>query len=156
VLAALQGKADILEQLAVADRHAERFCLDDGSPTARRLQELEAEALALAREQVDLAGRLRALPLEPLDLTHLHLRLTGHLLGGRTEAGDEPLEALDVRTDPAGRLGRSAQARGLLAPPVVPRPGEVGRAAGVEFEHGVRHRLEEPAVVRHDDDPGVE
>ena len=35
-------------------------------------------------------------------------------------------------------------------------PGEVRRASGVELEHGGRRRLEEPAVVRDEDDAGVE
>ena len=49
----------------------------------------------------------------------------------------------------------AARAR-LLAPPVVPRPGEVQRPAGLELEHRRRHRLEEPAVVRDEDHGGVE
>jgi hypothetical protein len=38
----------------------------------------------------------------------------------------------------------------------VPGPREVGRAAGFEFEHRGRRRLEEPPVVRDEDDRRVE
>ena len=44
----------------------------------------------------------------------------------------------------------------VLAAPLVPRPGEVVRAAGLELEHGGRDRLEEPAVVRDEDDRRVD
>jgi hypothetical protein len=72
------------------------------------------------------------------------------------EALDEALEPCDVDVDPLGGRGRGRQARGLLAAPVVPRAGEVGRAAGLQLEDGGRDRLEEPAVVRDEDYCGVD
>src|SRR3954453_14613532 len=44
----------------------------------------------------------------------------------------------------------------LPEPPRMPRAGEEERAARLELEHRRRHRLEEPAVVRHEDDRRVE
>ena len=38
----------------------------------------------------------------------------------------------------------------------MPRAGEVERPAALELEHGIGHRLEEPAVVGDDDDPRVQ
>ena len=38
----------------------------------------------------------------------------------------------------------------------MPRPGEELRAAGCELEHGGRHYLEKPAVVRNQHDGGIE
>jgi hypothetical protein len=156
VLAPLDRKRHAVEQHALPDADGEVVRLHHGAAAARRLQELEAELLAPPREQVDLVGRLRALLLVALDLPHLDLGLARHLLGGRTEPRDEALEPFDVGADPVGRLRRGVQSRRLLDPPFVPRAGEVRRAARFELEHRVRHGLEEPAVVRDDQDPGVE
>ena len=57
---------------------------------------------------------------------------------------------------PVGRLREVLRPRRLLEPPVVPRAGEEHRLAVVELEHRGRHGLEEPAVVRDEDDRGVE
>src|SRR4051812_47416095 len=156
VLAALDRKAGSLEQDPVSDRNAQVLGLDDRAPAARRLEELEAESPGLARQEVDLARRLRPLLLEAFDLTHLHLCFACHLLRGRTEPRDEALEALDVCADAPCRLRRRLQACGLLEAPRVPRAGEIRRAAGLELEHRVADGLEEPAVVRDDQQPGVE
>ena len=53
-------------------------------------------------------------------------------------------------------FGGRLQARGLLDPPRVPRAGEVGRTTGFELEHCIADGLEEPAVVRDDQDSRVE
>src|SRR5262249_29426400 len=156
VLATLDREGRAVEQDAVADRNPQIFGLQDGAPAARWLEELEPELPRPAREQLDVTRRLRALLLVALDLAHLDLRLAGHLLSGRSEARDEALEPLDVGSDPAGSLRRRLQARGPLDPPFVPRSGEVRRTARLQLEHGVRNRLEEPAVVRDDPDPSVE
>ena len=50
-----------------------------------------------------------------------------------------------------GRLRGVQRARRLLAPPDVPLAREEDGAPAVELEHGRRHRLEEPAVVRDED-----
>ena len=48
------------------------------------------------------------------------------------------------------------RARGALEPPLVPGAGEVEAAPALELEHGGRDGLEEPAVVRDEDDRGVD
>ena len=53
-------------------------------------------------------------------------------------------------------LRRGRRARGALEPPLVPGAGEVEAAAALELEHGGRHGLEEPAVVRDEDDGRVD
>ena len=90
------------------------------------------------------------------DLRQLGLRLLGLRLLVR---GTARRSARAARC--RGRRGRRpssprAAARRLLAAPVVPRAGEVRRAAGLQLEHGGRRRLEEPAVVRDEDDGGVD
>ena len=55
-----------------------------------------------------------------------------------------------------GRSGGSGETRRFLTAPVVPGAGEVRRAAGFELEDGVRDRFEEPAVVRDEEDGGVD
>ena len=58
--------------------------------------------------------------------------------------------------DPLGRLLRMQRALRLLPSPDVPGSGKEGRAPGLELEHRGRDRLEEPAVVRDEQDAGVE
>ena len=155
MLAALDREGHVREERLVARRELDAFGLDDDPPASLRLQELEAEALRAARQQVDLAAQLGALLLQAADLRQLGLRALGEVLLV-AEALDEALEPCDVDVDPL-RLGRGGgQARGLLAAPVVPRAGEVRRAAGFELEHGGRDRFEEPAVVRDEDHRGVD
>ena len=156
VLTALDRERHVVEQEALADRHPQSFGLDDGAAASGRFQELEPEPPALAAQQVDLACRFRALPLETFDLLQLDLCLAGHLLGRRAEPRDEALEPFDVAADAARRLRSGVQSCGLLAPPLVPRTSEVRGAPRLELEHGVRDGLEEPAVVRDDEDAGVE
>src|SRR4051794_13354324 len=106
VLASFDREGRALQENPIADAHVESFCFDDRSTATRGLQKLEAELLALAGQQVDLALRLGALLFETLDLGELDLRLARHLLGGRAEAGHESLEPLDVASDPLGVLRR--------------------------------------------------
>ena len=107
------------------------------------------------REQRRVGRGGGSLLLEPSDLRQLRLRLLRlRLLGA--EALDEALEPGDVDGDALGRPLRVRGALRLLAPPGVPRAGEERRAAGLELERRGRHRLEEPAVVRDEDDGGVE
>jgi hypothetical protein len=104
VLAALEREGDTREQGLLAGRNAEPFGLEHGAAAPSRVEEVEAEALATARKEVDLPRRMSAFLLEALDLRELHLRLSGHLLRRRAEALDEPLEPLDVPTEPVRRL----------------------------------------------------
>jgi hypothetical protein len=156
VLAALDRKVRGFQQHAVADPEAEPFDLEDGPAAARRLEELEPEAPGSARQQIDFALRLRAFLFQALDLRQLHLRLACHLFRRGPEACDEALQPFDVPADTFGRLRGGVEAGRLLEAPCVPGALEVRRASRIELEHHVRHRFEEPAVVRDDHDPGVE
>ena len=129
--------------------------LDDGPAGARRLEELEPDRAPAVREVLELAGRLLALLLEPADLRQLRLRLL-RLRLLVAEPLHEAVQALDVGADALHRLRRSLRPRRPLEPPLVPRPREVEAAAALELEHRRRHRLEEPAVVRDEDDGGVD
>ena len=155
MLAALERERRVDEQVLGARREVEVVDLGDGASTSRRLQKLEAERARLARQQRDLAGRCRALLLQPPDLRHLRLRLLRLVLLG-AEALDEPFEARDVDRDAVGGLLRVLRALRLLEPPRMPGAGEERRAARDQFERRVRDRLEEPAVVRDEDHAGVE
>ena len=150
MLAALDREGHVRQEGLVAGRELDAFRLDHDSSAAGRLQEVEAEALRAAGQEVDLAAQLGALLLEPADVRQLRLGSFGEVLLV-TEALDEALEPGDVDVDPLrGGRGRR-QPRGLLAAPVVPRACEIGRAAGFELEDGRRHGLEEPAVVGDED-----
>src|SRR6188472_3078483 len=155
VLPALDGERDVREKRLVAGRELDALGLDHDPAAALRLQELEAEALGAAREQVDLPAQLGALLLEAADMRQLRLRALGELLLV-AEALDEALEAGDVDVDALRLRGGGGEAGCLLAAPVVPRAGEVGRASGLELEHGGRDGVEEPAVVRDEDDGRVD
>ena len=155
VLAALERERRVVEQLALADPEGDALRLDDGSSAARRIDEAEAEPLRSAREQRDLLADLRLLLRQAADLRQLRLGLL-RLRLLVAEARDEALEPRDVLGVARRLLRRGLQARRLLEPPLVPRAGEVRRAAGLELEHGGRRRLEEPAVVRDEDDARVE
>src|SRR5262249_6678957 len=156
VLAALDRERDVIEQRPAADRDLQVVRLDDRASAPRRLEELEAQSSASSCQELDLALRLASLLLEPADLRQLRLCLPRHLRRRRTETCDEAFEPLDVPPDTLRRFRRSLEPRGLLATPVVPRACEERRASGFELEDGGRNRLEEPAVVRDDDDAGVE
>ena len=155
MLAALERERRLAQQLTLADLHRERLRLDDGPPAARRIDEAEAEPPRSARQQRDLLADLRLLLREAADLRQLRLGLL-RLRLLVAEARDEALEPRDVLRVARGLLRRRLQARRLLEPPLVPRAGEVRRAARLELEHGGRRRLEEPAVVRDEDDACVE
>src|SRR5207244_9492100 len=116
---------------------------------ARRLQELEAD------HPPPVIGRVDAHALDALDLLQLRLGQP-RLLGLVPEALDEALQARDLLRLALRGLRLVDVARGLLAPPDVPRTREVGRAAPLELEHGSRDRLEEPAAVRGEDHARVD
>ena len=155
LLAALDGEARVLEQRLVAGVQRDALRLQDDAPGARRREEVEAERPSLARERLVLADRALALLLQAPDLRQLGLRLL-RLRLLVPEALHEPLEARDVDGHALGRPRRGRCALCLLAPPLVPRAGEVVGAARRELEDGGRDGLEEPAVVRHEDHGRVE
>src|SRR5204862_3583913 len=140
VLASLGGQGRGPKELLPADRELEPARLDHSAPAASRLQELKSErAAALVR-------RLDASRLDPLDLLQPRLRLP-RLRRLVAEPLDEALEPRDLLRLSLGRPGLVGRAGRLLAPPHVPRAGEVRRPPVLELQHRGRHRLEEPAVV---------
>ena len=72
------------------------------------------------------------------------------------EALDEALHAGDLRLLLLDLLAELDLARRRLAAPGVPRAGEEARAPGLELQDGRSHRLQEPAVVSHEDHRRVE
>ena len=155
VLAALEREGRGCQQLLVARADLERRRLDDGAAAAGGLQEVESERAAPPGEELQLAGRAGPLLLQALDLRQLRLGLLGLALLV-PEALDEALQARDVHADPLRGLGGRRRPRRLLDPPGVPGAREEEGAAGLELEHARRDRLQEPAVVRDEDDGGVE
>ena len=145
-----------VEQLLVAGAHAELVRLEHGAAAARGLEELEPERAAAARQ----AARARpSRPRAPSSSRSICVSFAWaclRLVLLVPEALDEALEPRDVHADALGRLRGGQRARRLLEPPVVPRAGEEERAAGLQLEHAGRDRLEEPAVVRDQDDAGVD
>ena len=148
VLAPLEHELGVLEQRLRARSEVESLRLDDHSPAAHGLQELEAERATAGAGGVDTFG------LDPGDLLQLRLRLPR--LRPVAEARDEALEPGDVLGLPLGPLRLVGEPGGLLLAPDVPLAGEVGRAAALELEHGGADRFEEPAIVRDEDDGGVD
>ena len=148
MLAPLEHELGVREQRLRARGEVEALRLDDHPPAAHGLQELEAERATAG------AGRVDALGLDPGDLLQLRLRLPR--LRPVAEARDEALEPGDVLGLALGALRLHGEPRRLLLAPDVPLAGEVGRAAALELEHGGADRFEEPAVVRDEDDGGVD
>ena len=124
VLAALEREDDVASSVLVARRELDAFDLDHGPPASRRLQELEAEALRAARQQVDLAASPRALLLAA---------------GRSASASPAPAWPCSSCSGSARRSARGAamstairsavfcaccSARGLLEPPGVPGPAK--------------------------------
>ena len=144
-----------VEQLLVSCRQHHVVRLEDDPAGAWRVEKVEAERALPLGQRLDLAASFGALLLEPCDLRELRLRLL-RLALLVPEPLHEPLEPRDVDRDAVGGLAGRGCARGLLLAPLVPRPGEVVGASGRELEHRGRDGLEEPAVVRDEDDGGVD
>ena len=146
MLAALEPEPGALEQRAAG--HLDRGVLDLEHDAAGAARVGEGERQSLARLRVG------------LDLLHLAelLRARGRLARARAgaEAGDEPLEPLDLRLLALDGAAEGELARRLLLAPRVPRALEELAAAALELEHGRADGLEEPAVVGHEDDGGVD
>ena len=155
MLSAFDGERDVREQVLVAGGELDPLGLDNRPAASLGLEELEAQALCASREERDLAAELCPLLLQAADVRQLGLSALGEALLV-AEALDEALEARDVDVDPVCGRRRGGEPRSLLAPPVVPGTREVRRAAGLELEHRGRHRFEEPAVVRDEDDRSVD
>ena len=146
VLAALEPQLGVLQQRALADLEQPVLDLeDDAAGTLGRL-EREAERLAVLR-----IGR------QPVDLVEL-LRPRRRLAGARAgaEARHEALELGDLGLLLLDHPAERELALGLLGAPRVPRALEELGLAAFELEHRGADRLQEPAVVRHEDDRGVE
>jgi hypothetical protein len=82
------------------------------------------------------------------------LGLPGPRSGAETR--HEPLKSLDLGLLTLDRAAERQLARRLLLAPRVPRPFEELAAAGLQLEHARSDGLEEPAVVRHQHDRGIE
>ena len=155
MLAALQRDVDIVQKVLLAGGDFEALRLDHGSAASRRVEEIEAEPFLAHRQRFQLAARLLSLALEAPDLGQLRLRLFGLVLLV-AEAFDEALQPRDVDAEAIGRPPCSRGAGGFLDPPGMPRTGKGDRAAAGQLEYAVRDRLEEPAIVRDQDDSRVE
>ena len=153
MLAALDREARLVQQLPLADRDVELVRLDHCAPAARRLQELEAEALAprVSRSTwpVDLA---RSFSRRSICLIFTCALRAIFWVEARKRATKRSSRSMSPPRPPSSRL----QPRGLLDAPRVPGAGEVRRTAGFQLEHRVAHGLEKPAVVRDDHDSGIE
>ncbi len=153
VLAALEPQLGLVQQRprrrGIADLEAAVLELEDHAARALGLLELEAQVARVARVARDPPG------LELAQLLDAVLRLVG-LRRLRREALDEPLHARDLRLLAGDRLAERQLARRLLPAPCVPRSLEEARATGLDLEHAGSDGLEEPAVVRDQDDRRVE
>ena len=137
---------DAVQQLLVAGAHVEAFGLDDDAAAARfGFRNSNPSVRRARRPGLDL------LRLDPVDLLLLRLRLLAPSCSWRGSAR---------RSAPAARCPRPAappSSRACSARAACSRrqtchlPGKNDRAAALELEHGGRHRLEEPAVVRDED-----
>jgi hypothetical protein len=155
VLTPLDRHRDVREKRPPPGGDRRPVHLENDASAPLGLDEVEPQPPRASCEEIVRPGRLTPFALEPADLRELCLGLLGlRLLVAET--GDETLEARDVLGDALGRLlGVECPFR-LLASPGVPRTLEVGGTAGLELERRIRDCLQEPAVVRDDDDARVE
>src|SRR4029450_3004011 len=77
MLAPLERERRVREELLVAGGNSQRGRLDHRPAAPRGLQEVEAQRLAPAGQQLEGARGARALLLQPLDLRQLRLGLLG-------------------------------------------------------------------------------
>ena len=147
VFAPLQPQLAVLEQRPAGHLEPPALHVEHHPPRSLRAAELEAERAVVAWD--------RARPLHLVELLHPRLGLArlGRLVA---EALDEALHPGDLRLLLLDLLAELDLARGRLAAPRVPRAREEARAPGLELQHRGADRLEEPAVVRHEDHRGVE
>ena len=128
LLAALDDELRALEELLVSRGERDVVGFEHDAAAARRVEEVEAEAAALRRQRCDLLARRAALLLEAGDLRELGLRLL-RLRLLVPEPLDEALQPRDVLGHALRRPAGCGRTRRLLLSPLVPRPGEVVRAA---------------------------
>ena len=145
VLAALEPQLGLVQEQLVAGGQGRALQLQHHATAARGLVEPEAQPASVARRALD--------PVHLVELLGARLRLARARAGA--EAGHEALEALDLRLLALDGAPERQLARRLLLAPGVPGPGEVARTPGLELQHRGAHRLEEPAVVGHEDHRGV-
>ena len=142
VLAPLEPQLGAFEQLALARGDRRSLELQRDAPAARGLLELEPRRTARA-----------AVVLQTVDLRQLlHARLGLAGACSRTEARHEPFQALDFRLLALDGPLRCQLACRLLLAPGVPRAGEEARPPRLQLEDRGADRLQEPAVVRDQDD----
>ena len=144
-LAALDGEPGVGDERAARDLDDQLLGLDHDAPAPRRRREAEPERALLGRP-LD--------PLDPRDRLQLALRLAG--VRAVAEPVDEPLEVRHLLLLALERPRLGGDPLGLHAAPVRVGALLVAPAAAVDLEHAGRDRLEEPAVVRHEHDAGVE
>ena len=149
VLAALDRERALVDERFVARGHDEPLRDDNVASGPRRLQELEPERPAAP------IGRLDAIRLDAVELLELRLGLP-RLRRLVAEALDEPFEPGDLLRLALRLLLLVNRPGRLLEPPHVPRAGKERRASLVELEHCRRDGLQEPAVVRDEDNGGVD
>ena len=147
VLAALEPQLGVLQQHPIADLQQPVLDLEDHAARALGRLEGEAERLAVARVALD-----------ALDLVELLLARLGLARArARAEAGDEALELGDLGLL---ALDRAARAPARAAPSPSRQACQVPlknfARPRLELEHGGADRLQEPAVVGHEHDRGVE
>ena len=147
VLAALEPQLEVLEQRALADPQRAVLDLEDHAARALGRLEREAERLAVARVALDLARSCRA-----------SSRATAP--GARAcPRGSGRRSAPAARSrPPASRSPARAPARAPPAPcaSACQVPLKNFARPRLELEHRGADRLQEPAVVRHEHDGGVE
>jgi len=100
------------------------------------------------------AGGIATQALDLLELLRPGLGLTRARAGAK--AGDEALEAFDLGPLALERPSERQLPGRLLLAPRMPGTGEEPAASALELEHRGADSLEEPAVVRHQHDRGVQ
>ena len=138
-------KRGVVHQLAAGHGHRQPLRLHHHPPAACRGREVEPER------------PLFAWALDPLDPRH-HLQLALRLarLGAVAKAVDEPLQVRQLLLLALVLVGLCRHPLGPLQPPV--RVAALGHAplAALELQHAGGHRLQEPAIVRDEDQRRVQ
>ena len=128
-----------------ATRHRQALRLHHHPPAARGRREVELERPLLARA------------LDPLDPSHrLQLALRLARLGAVAKAVDEPLQVRQLLLLALVLAGLRRHPLGPLQPPVGVAALRHAPPAALQLQHAGGHRLQEPAIVRHEDQRRVE
>ncbi len=140
-LAALDGEVGARDQRPARHGDVEPLRLEHHPAAAGRRGEAEPER-PLCRRPVD--------ALDPRHRLQLALRLAG--LRAVPEPVDEPLQVRQLALLALERVGLRRQPLGLQPPPVRVAALVEAALAALDLEHAGRDGLEEPAVVRDEDD----